>query len=93
MKEQLIQTLKSYFLAKVENHKANIQIMLDNPQSIPEHSDWIETVEKEVEKLAHFDDMYESFCKHFIEETPPKSFLNESTEYKFEHDPTFYTNT
>tara|TARA_Y100001937_G_C7121688_1_gene332923 strand:- start:793 stop:1074 length:282 start_codon:yes stop_codon:yes gene_type:complete len=93
MREQLARSLKNYFLAKIENHKTNIQIMLNNPQSIPEHSDWVETVEKEVEKLAHFDDMYESFCKYFDEEDSPKSLLNEDTEYKFEHDPTFYTNT
>tara|TARA_R100001509_G_scaffold88992_1_gene51071 strand:+ start:419 stop:700 length:282 start_codon:yes stop_codon:yes gene_type:complete len=93
MKEQLVRTLKNHFLAKIENHKTNIQIMLDNPQSIPEHSDWIETVEKEVEKLAHFNDLHESFCKYFDEGESPKSLLNEDTEYKFEHDPMFYTNT
>tara|TARA_B100001093_G_scaffold520419_1_gene615670 strand:+ start:12096 stop:12368 length:273 start_codon:yes stop_codon:yes gene_type:complete len=90
MKGQLVRTLKSHFLAKIENHRTNIQIMLDNPQSIPEHSDWIETVEKEVEKLAHYNDLHSSFCFYFGQDERVKTQLNENTDYTVEH---VYTNT
>jgi len=93
MKYQLMQTLKSHFLANIEKHKANIEVMLNNPQGIPEHTDWIESVEKEVEKLAHYDDLHSAFCKHIEKSEPTKTMLNETSEYQFEHDSTFYTNT
>ena len=47
MKYQLMQTLKSHFLANIEKHKANIEIMLNNPQGIP-------TIQELIKKICHY---------------------------------------
>ena len=45
----IINTLEDYFKSQLNKHKTNAKIMLNKPQSIPEHTDWIESIEKEIE--------------------------------------------
>ncbi len=60
MKEQIIATLRQQFMAGIAKHKTNIQILLDKPQAIPEHSDFIETIELELDKIAEYQDKLEA---------------------------------
>jgi hypothetical protein len=43
--------------------KTNIDIFLANPQGVAEHIDFAETVERELEKIAHACDMLEALDK------------------------------
>ncbi len=58
------QTLKNNLKAKYENEiniaKTNIEMFLASPQGVAEHIDFAETVEKELEKIAHAHDMLEA---------------------------------
>lgn len=49
----------------VEVHKANILVYIRNPAGIGEHSDIVETIEKEVAMIAEAEDKIETINKHF----------------------------
>jgi len=52
MSYQLLDAIVHKLEGEIAMAKANIQIYLDHPAGIGEHSDIAETVEKEVEKIA-----------------------------------------
>ena len=65
----IINTLEDYFKSQLNKHKTNAKIMLSKPQSIPEHTDWIESIEKEIEKMAEYDEKLEMVHKHLKDYT------------------------
>ena len=50
MREVILDTLANYF------HKANVEIYLENATGVGEHSNIMETIELEIEKLAEYQD-------------------------------------
>ena len=46
-------------------HKTNIDVYLTNPAGIGEHSDIVEAVIAEAEKIAHYDDVLEVVNKYW----------------------------
>jgi len=65
MKKAVINNLKAKYLNEMEIAKCNISIFLASPQGVAEHIDYSETVEKELEKIAHANDMIEAL--QFVE--------------------------
>ncbi len=65
MREQLINASKQHFLAHIEKHRINVEVMLNNPTAIAEHSDIMEAIEKEVEQIAEYMDKLEVMEKYF----------------------------
>ena len=59
----LLDSLKKYLEGK---HKANIEVYLHSSTGIGEHSDIIETIEKELELMADYHDKLEVLDKYFI---------------------------
>lgn len=49
----------------IEKHKANIEIYLDYSVGIGEHSDILESMEKELDEIAKYDDHIEVIKKYF----------------------------
>ena len=52
MKEAMINALKTHAIGNIELHKTNIEIYLSNPAGIGEHSDIMEAVQAEMDKIA-----------------------------------------
>ena len=52
MKGQMIQALKNHAIANIHLHKTNIDIYFANPAGIGEHSDIMEAVQSELDKIA-----------------------------------------
>ena len=48
-------------------HKTNVEVYLQNPAGIGEHSDIVEAVIAEVEKMAHSQDVIDIIEEHFEE--------------------------
>ena len=46
-------------------HKTNVEVYLQNPAGIGEHSDIVEAVIAEVEKMAHWQDVIDIIEEHF----------------------------
>ena len=61
----LLEALKSHAQGQIDKHKANVEVYLNNTTGIGEHSDIVETIEKEVDKIAHYDDQLEILKKYF----------------------------
>lgn len=59
MRYQLLSTLQAYFEAQVQKHKMNVEIMLNNPMAIHDHTDWMAAVEAEIAQIAEYEDKLE----------------------------------
>ena len=67
MRSKLLQASKLHFEAHVEKHRINVETMLENPTAIPNHSDIMDAIEKELEEMAKSDDLLEMLDKYFEE--------------------------
>lgn len=67
MKQQLIEVSKTYFQSQIDKHRMNIEVMLNNPTAIHEHSDIMEAIEKEAGMIAEYMDKLEVMVKYFRE--------------------------
>ncbi len=65
MMEQLIIALKKHAEGHIAKHKANVIILLNKTTGIAEHPDVIETIEKELDIIAKYDDQLEMIKKYF----------------------------
>ena len=61
----MLEVLKKMYEAEIEKAKANINIYLENPVGIGEHSDIIETIQKELDQMAAAHDRLEMLNKYF----------------------------
>lgn len=59
MKQEILIALAEKYRALINTHKVNVEIHLNNPNGVAEHIDHLETVEKELEKMAHYRDLLE----------------------------------
>jgi hypothetical protein len=65
MKQNIVNALKSQFEAGIQKHKMNIDIMLNNPMAIHEHTDFMGAVELELAQIAEYEDKLEALAKYF----------------------------
>jgi hypothetical protein len=49
----------------IEKHRINVEIYLTNSVGIGEHSDIIETIEKELDEIARYQDHLDIIKKYF----------------------------
>ena len=69
----LLQALKSSAQGNIDKHKANVDIYLRNAIGIGEHSDIVETIEKELDHIAKYEDQLDIIAKYFEKEHKDKS--------------------
>jgi hypothetical protein len=67
MRNEMISVLKQHFEAHIRKHKMNVDIMLNNPTAIHDHSDLMDAIEKEVDLIAEYHDKLEMMEKYFRE--------------------------
>ena len=65
MRGALIGASRLHFKAHIEKHRMSIETMLRNPIAIPEHTDIMDAIEKELEIIAEYDDKLEMLDKYF----------------------------
>ena len=75
IRDMLIDAQTSYLVGGINKHKANIEVYMNNTIGIGEHSDIIETIDLELEKLATYHDKLEMLVKYF-----PKTDQKESKD-------------
>ena len=64
-KDKILLTLKKHYEAKIEEHRLNIDIMLENPRAIPEHENFVQAIDKELAELADAQDKLEVLVEYF----------------------------
>lgn len=67
MKKEILNALKLHFEAKILKHKMNVEVILFQPRAIPEHTDLMDAIEKEMAIMAEYMDKLEVLNKYFIE--------------------------
>ena len=63
--DYLLEALRKHAQGQIEKHRANITTYRLNPAGIGEHSDLVETIEKEIMEIAKYDDILEMLDKYF----------------------------
>jgi hypothetical protein len=54
LKEEIILALKEDFLANIERHRLNIEIMLRSPTALQNHEGFMEGIIEELRKIGDF---------------------------------------
>ena len=67
MRQQLLAAAKSHFEANIVKHKMNVEIMLENPIAIHDHTDWMAAMEAEIAHIAEYEDKLEVLQKYYID--------------------------
>ena len=67
MRGLLYKALAAYLQGKIEKHIANVKLQAENAVGVAEHPDHIETIDKELGKIAEFEDRLEVLRKYFKE--------------------------
>ena len=65
LKQQMIEAARKHAEAEVLLHKTNINVYMEKVVGIGEHSDIIETIQKELDAMATADDRLEMLNKYF----------------------------
>jgi CBS domain-containing protein len=67
MRKEIIVVLKDHFKAHIFKHKMNVDIMLNNPTAIHDHTDLMDAIEKEVALIAEYQDKLDIMESYFKE--------------------------
>ena len=73
----LLGALKSYYVGHINKHIANIEIYLNRSAGIGEHSDIIDSMDKEIEHVDKYDARLSIILKYLEKKQP-----EETTESK-----------
>ena len=65
MRDQLIKALLAHAQGDIQKHVANVEVYLQNPAGIGEHSNIVEAIEQELDIIAKFHDQVEVLNKYF----------------------------
>ena len=65
LKEQMINAARKHAEADLELHKVNIEVYMQKVVGIGEHSDIIETIQKELDAMACAQDRMDMLQKYF----------------------------
>ena len=65
MREQLLRAVLSHATGEIEKHKANVNVYLEHPAGIGEHSDITEAIQVELNKIAVYHDQIQVVKEYF----------------------------
>lgn len=65
MREQLIKAARMHAAGELERAKTNIMVYMNNSAGIGEHSDIVEAIQQELDKMAAANDRIEMLDRHF----------------------------
>ena len=65
LKQQMINAARKHAEAEIELHKTNIEVYMQKVVGSGEHSDIVETIQKELDAMATADDRLEMLNKYF----------------------------
>ena len=84
MRELFLAALKSYYVGNINKHLANLEVYMRQPVGVGEHPDIMETIDKELDKIAMNDDKLMMVIKYLepIQKTEESS--DEKKEKKSE---------
>ena len=66
MREKMVAALLAHAQGDIQKHKMNVEVYLNNPVGIGEHSDIMEAIETELNMIAKYEDQVTVIKKHFL---------------------------
>jgi len=66
MRRQILEAVVRNAEGNIAVHETNVEVYLNNPAGIGEHSDVVEAVIAEIEKIAHWNDVIEIVDSYFV---------------------------
>ena len=69
MTNEILSSVVAHADGHIAKHRTNILVHCKNSVGVAEHGDHIETIEKELEQIAHYEDLKDVVKKHFAEYT------------------------
>ena len=75
--DYLIDALRKHAEGEISKRIANVETYRLNPAGIGEHSDLVETIEKEMIEIAKYDDILDVLAKYFDDPDTKKLTLHE----------------
>ena len=82
MREQLVRAVLAHALGEIAKHRANVEVYLEHPAGIGEHSDITEAIQVELDKIARYDDQVEVVNKYFRSSQTMSDVDRRSSEIK-----------
>ena len=76
MRTDLIKASELHFKAHIEKHRINVENLLENGVGVAEHPDIMDTIEKELEIMAEYDDKLSILKKYFTINDGSKGVLH-----------------
>ena len=70
-RDNMIQAIRSHAEGHIKKHSMNVEIYMKNAVGVGEHPDVTETIEKELELIAKYDDQL-NIIKKYINQDPLK---------------------
>ena len=67
MRQEIISVLKQHFETHILKHKMNVDIMLNNPMALHDHTNLMDAIEKEVAQMSEYMDKLEAMKIYFKE--------------------------
>ena len=65
MREKLLRAVLAHASGEIAKHRANVEVYLEHPMGIGEHSDITEAIQVELDKIARYQDQVEVIDKYF----------------------------
>tara|TARA_X000001036_G_scaffold143233_1_gene136086 strand:+ start:793 stop:993 length:201 start_codon:yes stop_codon:yes gene_type:complete len=65
MRDKLLNALLAHANGDIQKHVANVEVYLENPAGIGEHSNIVEAIEQELDMIAKYQDQIEVIKTYF----------------------------
>jgi hypothetical protein len=65
MRNQILTALQTQFTAGIMKHQMNVEVILNNPIAIHDHTDLMTALESEISKIAEYQDKLDIVEKYF----------------------------
>ena len=69
MTSDILSSVIAHADGQIAKHKTNVLVQCKNSVGVAEHGDHVETIQQEMEKIAHYEDIKDVVAKHFSEYT------------------------
>ena len=66
MRDQILRALIAHAQGDIAKHKANVEVYLEHPAGVGEHTDILESIEKEIDTIAKYQDQIDVIKKYFM---------------------------
>ena len=72
MRKMMIRSFIKYAEGQIAKRKVNVEVYLERPVGIGEHSDIMEAIEEELEQMAKYDEQITVLKKYFVHDEESK---------------------